>query len=232
MTSVTIQSKASPNDGGPLPYPQRFALSMFVGALVGYGNYWYQCYEVSAEMRNTIKPTPYILAGLASGVILNTACLIYDVAASALGNREECEKLANSVKASSYDRLRQKVWKVISCVDKVQKKVDSVYSRIFKIQTEEEIRTRYATDNDYYLSDPALMEIFRRAVLSQFVNSMQSVVSGELGIYAVKVVGYTIIANQFVVGWNVLTFILGVFSKMSQTLIAIDLAKNNSPEKV
>src|SRR5205823_19752 len=58
---------------------------------------------------------------------------------SILGKREEYAELKNWDSASTSDRLRNRLWVVISKFEEAEQKVDMVYSRTFSIRSTKEL---------------------------------------------------------------------------------------------
>lgn len=208
--------------------------SLTLGALGGYIVYWIN--RLIAKMGwlgegVVLQPLPYILAGIASAAIVETACLVHDAALYVLGDHDECEKLAELDDVSGFDRLRQKAWKVIDYADQAQKDIDVIYSRIFNIRTGEQIRTKYKTEKEYYLSDPRFMEVARRAFCEQTAETFKTAIPQELGIYAVEALGYVVVGGHLFAWLHGIMFFNGLVDKIGKVYQAIDLEERKERKK-
>lgn len=193
--------------------------SLTVGALSGYIFYWITRLGARLGMIDkeaVIRPLPYVLSGIMSAGLVETVRLIYDLALSILGERKEYENLVNSEKASAFDRLRQKTWKVVTHVEKIQQEIDVIYSRLFDIRTEEEIRNKYPTDRQYYLSHPTFTEVIRSVFKEQIKETMTAAVPQELGVYAVEAMGFTIIGGHLFIWLHGVVFLNGLINKIGK----------------
>lgn len=195
--------------------------SLAVGALSGYifyGVTWLVEVSRIAERlgmgkggaSGPIHPLPYVLSGVIGAAIFETARLIYDLGVYVLGERAKYENLENPGKAPTFDRLRQKTWKVIGCVEGVEHKVDAAFSRVFKIRTSKEIHDQNLLDRELYF-----MEITRRAFWAQVGDTIKTAIPQELSIYAVEALGFTIVGAHAFVWLHGFMFLNGLIEKVS-----------------
>lgn len=197
-----------------LPRPLKIAVSLGMGSLIGYGIYGIVrlCNKYSWISNPTgaaIRPFPYVLTGLACTAIIEAASLTYDVALYVLGERGVYENLEQGKEASAFDRLRQRTWKVIGKVEKLQQNIDAVFSRTVRIRTEKEIIEQKIEDKDL-----ALVEIVRRAFKQQCGETFSGVLPYEMGIYCVTSLGYSLLLPQITIGWHAFFFLNGVILKV------------------
>lgn len=181
--------------------------SLGFGALVGYGLYGLTFLAKrlgKIAEGEVIHPVPYVLAGVVYMAILETARLTYDVALHFLGERKMDANVEHSQEKSVFDPLRQHSWKVIERVENLQYQVDVVFSRILGIATAKEIQDQQIQDRDLYF-----MEIFRRALKEQVIESAQGLIPQELSICFIEACGYTILGAHTVIWINALGFIFG-----------------------
>lgn len=200
--------------------------SVAVGALGGYLFYGITFLIKRAGMIDkgvVIQPFPYILSGVISASLVETAQLIHDAALCALGEREKYENLAHPNEASTFDHLRQKTWTIINGVERFQNDIDNLYSRLFNIRTAEQIRKDFATEKDYFIKgDPRFMEVFRRTFWEQVDETLKTSVPQELSIYAVEALGYTIFSGHLFVWLYAVMFINGLVAKIGGNFEKID----------
>ena len=208
--------------------------NLSLGAMGGYIFYWMTRLIQRVGLLNEpggVHPLPYVLSGVMGAAIVETERLTHDAALYALGSREKYVHLAHPHEASISDHLRQKSWKVITYAENVQKDVDVLFSRLFNIRTAEEIRSTCATEKDYFLSDPKLMEIARRAFWEQVEETMRTSVPQELGIYAVEAMGYTVLGGHLFVWLHGLMFFNNLISKIQNIYLRVEEAEKNEIKK-
>lgn len=159
-----------------------------------------------------ITPLPYILSVASMIAIVEAAGIVYDIGVKILGKTEE-----NSQKGGfCYRKLRSRLWKVVRYTDKIQNQMDQIYSSVFKVRTEKEIYKSYIKNKDLYL-----MEIVRRALVSQIKESVGQAVPQELGVAAVEALGYTVLGGHIFLWLHGLLFVGGAINKVS--LVYIDI---------
>jgi hypothetical protein len=189
--------------------------SLAVGAIGGYIFYWMTRLVARlgmlGEVGGAIHPLPYILAGIASAALVETARLTYDLALVILGDRKTYENLAEPEKASTFDSLRQRTWKVVTRLDKLQQDVDVIFSRFCHIRTAKEIREKAIPDRQLYF-----MEVTRREFWAQARETITSAIPQEVGIYAVEAAGYTILGGHLFVWLYGIMFLNGLIDKVGK----------------
>lgn len=165
--------------------------SLFFGALGGYLCYWMvrlgDKIGLLGQEVGPILPLPYVLSGLISAAIVETARLTYSLALHVIGKRADYENLQNPEKASCFDRLRQRTWKVINRVEGIERDIDNVFSKIFHIRPAKEVRDNKIPDRELYF-----MEVVRRAFWEQVQETIATSIPQNLAIKAVVALGHII----------------------------------------
>jgi hypothetical protein len=176
--------------------------SLIVGGMGGYTFYWMERLTKLFESGGAaINPVVYILSGMISAAIVEMARLIYDLAMSVLGDRQKLENLNDLEKAATWDHLRQRTWKVISCIEKVEQDIDVIFSRIFHIRTAKQIQDQDIQEKELYV-----MEVIRRIFLEQ-VSEMRTVMVPRLmSMHLVKAIGYMIMGEHLLILGQVWSF--------------------------
>lgn len=121
--------------------------SLAVGALGGYIFYWItrlfaRVGFLGEEGKGVINPLPYVLSGVASATIVETAKLVYDAAMAVLGDRS-LYQTTPSDKASTLEKFRHHSWKLISKAEGIQEDADVVFSRLFGMRTSKGFRDNW-----------------------------------------------------------------------------------------
>lgn len=201
----------------------KIVLEIGVGALGGYICYWITRLIVKlgllGEMGKNLTPLPFVLSGMVSAAIVEAAKLSYDISLYILGDREKLENLTPSGDHSAFDRLRQRCWKVISKMEEINETCDAIFSGIFGMRTNKEIRERGLSDriiietSESYL--PGLREFSRRAFWEQVHETISTAVPQELGIYVVESYGYVIFGGQVFIWIHALSFFTGLMQKVT-----------------
>lgn len=198
------------------------------GGLVGFGIIRLLSYfRLVSVGKEGIEPISFILTGVISAAVLESARLTHDVALYLLGDRKTFEHLTTPEKASSSALLRQKSWKVVAKFEKIGEKVDQIYSGFFNIRTASEIRKKYKTDIMYFQDKPRTMEIARRAFCEQLNQTIKRVVPQGIGIYGATYLGYNVFGAKAFFWVNVIFFISGIQTKMME----YDLEQRAAEEK-
>ena len=224
VNDLNNQPPKNPVPEVDLPRPLKILFSLGVGSLLGYGVYGLACLANKYNWISTngalIRPFPYVLAGFVNSAIVETASLTYDAALYVLGDRKADEnKLEQGKELSGFDHLRQRVWKVIGKVEKIQQDVDTVFSRTFGIRTEKQIEEEQIQDRDL-----ALVEIARRAFKEQCKETISSVLPFQVATSYVTSLGYTLLlVPQLTVGLHALFFWCGIFAKVTEVYSKIQL---------
>ena len=217
VSAVPPNQEGTPpvNADKPLSRPIQIILSLGTGAAIGYAMYWItrlvvKLGFVSQGEGATISPIPYVLAGVITQAIVETARLVYDAALAILGDRKEYENGAFPENATTLDRFRKHSWNVIGKIEDVQYKIDTVFSRIFNIRTGKEIRDQQIPDKDL-----RFVEIVRRAFGEEVFETFSTVVPREMSVYVVEAFGYTILGGHLALGLlGGLNFIAGLIGKI------------------
>jgi hypothetical protein len=195
--------------------------SIAKGGVGGYAAYWFTRLLIKLKFIETggvpVNPVSYVLLGMVSQAVVEAAGLTRDVALSILGDRNKFENLENPEDASAFDRFRQHTWKVITCLEKLDEKIDGIYSRLFRIRTAKEIRSKYPTERGFYLSDPSFMEIVRKVFREQVIQTVSSLIPQECGIRIVKSIGYKLVGVEFLGSIYALFFVYGIINNISDT---------------
>ena len=196
--------------------------SLAVGALGGYIFYWITRLVawlgfLGEEGKGYISPLPYILTGVVSAALVETARLVYDAALAVLGDRNIYQNVNPGDKASALDKFRKHSWKVIGRAEGIQRDADVIFSRLFKIRTSEEILNQQIPDRELYF-----MEISRRAFWTQLGESISTALPQELGIYAVEALGYTVLGGHLFIGLQGVSFMIGLIDKIGAVYRKVD----------
>lgn len=210
---VTHQPLEAHHVKGPksvaLKYAKKAIKGIGEGILVGltfYGSAWVVRKIGLDKSSGKLHPLPYILTGIASALILTTTSAIYNLFLHALGKREIYENLAHPEKASLANKLRHHTWKMVTRIEKIQHKIDVLFSRLFKIRTAKEIREKKIAN--YHLSD---MEIFRRCVLEQIPTTLKCIIPFKLGASITRAAGFKMLPGFGICVEAGFHFIGGIF---------------------
>jgi hypothetical protein len=93
----------------------------------------------------------------------------------------------------------------------VEKKVDSVFSKVVGIRTAQEITSQQVQDKDLFF-----LEIFRRSLGDQLSETASTALPQQLGIEVVTKLGYTVLGFELMLGLQVLQFVSGLLDKITQ----------------
>lgn len=219
---AVVQSKNEPAPPPPvkklhpvLERSKKIILSLGVGSFFGYVVYWVAVgaskLGLVAQDSGKIRPLPYVLSGLISAALVETIHLTYDLALHILGKQEKYENLPEEEQLTKLDRFRNKSWKCISKVQKVNHKIDQAISSVFRMRTLKKIR-----QDDIKAHPMNFREIFRKALLDQIKETVSSTVPAYLGDVIVKACGYNFFANLQLPLYG-LTFILGTIDKVTKS---------------
>ncbi len=188
-----------------------------IGALGGFACYWV---TLLLDKIGLVQKLPgpsitylwnHVRAGVAGVAILEAMRLTYDLGMLLLGERKHHENLAQPEQASLGARLRHHSWKVISTVEKLQERIDLIFSRIFNIRTEKEIQEKNIQNLDL-----RFMEIVRLAFKEQIQQSVMTVIPQELGVYVVESLGYAILGGHLFPWLHGLNFLTGIIYKVGE----------------
>jgi hypothetical protein len=206
------------------------AISLSMGALGGYILYGItrlaNKMEMVGDVTSVIHPLPYILMSIASTALVESASLTYDVALHVLGKRKDFEDLAQSENISALDRLRQRAWKVMGYMEKLQNDIDVIFSRLFDIRTAKEIRENGVVDRDL-----CLMEISRRVFCEQVSETARNAIPQELGLYIIEACGYTILGGHVFIWLHGLNFLNGMIDKIGKVKQKVDFEQHQEELK-
>lgn len=195
-----------------IEHVKKTAISLSVGGLMGYGLYWWTRLEIKLGWNQAgagIHPLPYILVGVASAAIYETAALAYKVFLRVLGERAVYENLAHPETASFGDRLRRHTWRVVTQVEKIPQGVDTVFSRVFGIRTAKTIR-----DKKIPIRDLTHVEIFRLAFVKQIFTTLRIVIPQELGRSLVILAGFNVLTGSAIATQMCFCFVFGLISDL------------------
>jgi hypothetical protein len=190
----------------------------------GYAYCWMSRLEARIMLHDVgaIPALPYVLAGVISAALVEAARLIYHCALLVLGPRQNPENLAYEKDVSTFDSLRQRTWKVVTCLDGVRHDIDALFSRFVGIHSIKEIRDQGIVDRDL-----DFLEIFRKAFWEQVHEMIQSAIPDKLGLYLIEAIGYKIVVGHLGIGRQGLHFLSGLICRMYQ----VRLKKNEQREE-
>lgn len=128
---------------------------------------------------------PLIFQGFYGVVIIESIGIVYQVGRRVLGEPALFKQLLPGEEEDLFliDRCRFRVWKVIFKVEKTIGKIDTIYSRVFKIRTEEEITQQSIREVDLYF-----MEIFRIA----FKTEVKKTINKPITSYTVLLINFSV----------------------------------------
>ena len=127
--------------------------SLAIGALGGYVFYWItrlvaRLGAFSDAEKALITPLPYILSGVISAAIVETAKLVHDAAMAVVGERSLYANATPSDEDTLFDRFRQHSWKVLTKIETIKDDTDVVLSRLVGVRSAKEIRELTETKLD------------------------------------------------------------------------------------
>jgi hypothetical protein len=185
-------------------HPQRKTIAYSVGILAACTVTWI-CYSVwqnalkakTVAMTEMKSPLPIIFIGMLGVAMIESIGLAYQIAKRILGEREMFESIKED--DADYlcvlDRCRYRTWTVIFWLENHTTKIDTLFSRIFRIRTEKELQENAVLERQL-----DFMEVVRIAFKSQ---------SNEMLNEPYPARGYTIL---------LLNFALGVSDKVNKML--------------
>ncbi len=237
MTSIRLQTATFP----PVPPPQpvepgvssvvmKALGNITLGAAVGYTTYWMQrgmIFIGLMEVNAPLSPIPHVLVGLAGEAIAESAKLAHFTALKILGDRELYE---NNSPNSFGGQLRNRAWKVISCVESLEHKVDSFFSHLFGIRTRREVEAEGIS-----ITNPAALEVLRREFWREAASSLRTAVPQELGIVAVESLGYKVLGGHALIFIHALMFmtnlhtrVAAIYQLQAQALANLEYDRHNN----
>ncbi|MFI0434580.1 MAG: hypothetical protein ACH350_02475 [Parachlamydiaceae bacterium] len=206
--------------------------NLLTGILGGY--VWYLSVKLSVKLFGepegitqgvAITSYPYILSGVGGVLIFQSGKLVYDTALSVLGDRAHDQNGFSLPHPSAFDKIRQKTWKIITDIEQLEKKIDVIYSRVFNIRTEEEIRAQFATDDEYYSTDFVVMEVARKSFYEEMNMIFQITLPRYLAIRAVEKMGFTLIGSSLILSFPAIHFVCGIINRIGSAYIKAEQLK-------
>ncbi len=204
--------------------------NLTVGALGGYVTYWMHrgmIFIRFMEPNAPFSPIPNVLAGVASAAIVETAKLTHFTALKILGDRERYE---NEPQASFGARLRSRAWKLVSSVEYIEHKVDSLFSHLLGIRTR-----RQVDEEGISIINPERWEVWRREFWREAAATLSVAIPKELGISLVESFGYKVLGGHVFMVLHAITFlthlhvrIAGVYQLQAQALANLDYDLHNN----
>lgn len=226
-----IQDNSNSNDWPVFQRGAQIVKALGAGALIGYVSYWLTRLVVRIGMLGDVKstdvnPISYILSGVISSAIVQTAQLTYEAALVALGDRNDYEKVSPSTNNTLLDKFRQHSWKVIKKAENLEQDIDILYSRLFRIRTEREVQAQKIQDIELENS-----EVFRRVFTQQVKESLfKTSVPNTIAMYVVESIGYSFVGRQMLLTGNILSFMVGLQMKFEAALRKIETEKEQIAE--
>lgn len=163
-----------------------------------------------------LTPQPFVLGTAISAAIIETALGIHALVLRCLGDRATYENLKDPAHATTACHLRQKSWKVISFCEAVPRKIDAIYSRIFAVRTEQDIRSQFPDNQKYYRDgDPDMMEIVRRAFCQMLEDLFKETLPFYLGVQGAALLGYPNPLSMMVLKGIHFNIIFNLFNNIS-----------------
>lgn len=202
-----------------------------VGALSGYVVYWMSRFAGWMGMFNEadkafIRPHPYVLSGMISCGIVESARLTHDLGLFVLGDRAIYENLDSQQTSSVCDRFRQRTWKMIKSTENFQDGIDKVFSRYLGIRTIKKIREKNIVDKNLFL-----LEIVRRAIGQQIKEMIKTSIPQELAVSAVEALGYKLVGGHLFLWLHGFFFFNGVVEKVTKVFEKITIAEKEEMEE-
>lgn len=202
--------------------------SFVFSGVLGYGAYWITRLSIHYGWLSDggvgIRPLPYVLAGLAGGALVMTVQLTCKLALNTLGDREKYEKLTDP-KASTFDHLRQRTWKLIARMEQIHQNADAVFSRLVNIRTIKELEDQKIPD-----SELLFLEIARRVFWEQVHITITNGPIPLLATYPFKAMGLVFFGAELF-SFNMLMFNNGMGLIMKIAKIYYTARREEDKEK-
>ncbi|WP_075883532.1 hypothetical protein [Candidatus Protochlamydia sp. W-9] len=212
LENSEIHTEAQQTSDVQVPYVLRIPLNLAKGGVAGFLAYGMERILVWIKFVEYSQPVtcfPYVLSGIASAAIIESAYLTHLVALKLIGERSIYENLPER-KSNLVDKLRKGSWSVVRFGEDIEKKVDAVFSYTLKIRTKQQILDCHIKDNDL-----VFLEIFRRVLIEQVKESFVTSIPQELGIGLVKKCGYIFVGGELILSMHILQFINGLVDKFT-----------------
>jgi hypothetical protein len=184
------------------------------GALSGYTIYWITKglnHLRFISLSDPITPTPFLIFGAASATVDNTLQLTYKIGTKLLGNRSHFPPNATQTHASFINRLRSYSWQLVRTGEKINLKIDGVFSKVMGVRTLRKIKSKKVDDISL-----SFVEIVRKAFLAQIPETFSQEVSTRGGLKIVALAGFVFPGAQFLTCMLALNFFLGFQDKISK----------------
>lgn len=213
MVNNPINSQTNPR---PPPHP---VVNFTVAAAFGYACYgltrllpkWDTYTKIDwANLFSSLPkhPFPFILFPVAITAVIEGAQGVRKIAPRIFGDRARYET-APLLSDARIDRFRRCCWRVVVVVEGYQKRVDTAYSNVFGIRTVEEIAKQKLEDRHLYF-----FEIFRRAVVDQTKETVNTIIPQEIAVYTMQAFGYALVSAALINEFALICFACGVFTKV------------------
>ncbi|WP_042280519.1 hypothetical protein [Candidatus Protochlamydia sp. R18] len=212
LENSEIHTETQQTSDVQVPYVLRIPLNLAKGGVAGFLAYGMERVFVWIKFVEYGQPVtcfPYVLSGIASAAIIESANLTHLVALKLIGERSIYENLPER-KSNLVDKLRKCSWSVVRFGENVEKKIDAVFSYTLKIRTKQQILDYHIKDNDL-----VFLEIFRRALIEQVKESFVTSIPQELGIGLVKKCGYIFVGGELILSMHILQFVHGLLDKFT-----------------